>query len=677
MALLKLPEEMYKTTIYALRDEVDVVMNILQSVGALHVSRARLLKPVEKKILEEKLKRVEEVNNIIEKIIAELKIAKLVEVREEIDAYRLDEVFDEAYEKTMSIWKTIESILHEISMIGEMLDGRRLLEKYVECIRDGLGNVSVSGLDYDGKYFVVKTVVIPKTFINVFKKQLSDKIIVISELQCDSDRIFIIMSSPRDMSNVRKIILEFRGKILDLKSISNGNIDSILSKIKEEINSLEKKYKNLKNKLYETIDYNIEVLAFAKLVAENEYERLKALLLGAESKFLYVITGWTPESSKGILLKKIHEETRSGTVVMEKVPRVLEKEENMEETPPSKIENKGFLKPFELITKLYGMPNYGEWDPTPLVAIFFPIFFGFMIGDAVYGIVLLFLVYFVLDKMVENPESEGYKLFKKVLYASAIATIIAGVLQASYLGDFIMHILGWNMEEFNAFRDSITPVPWLTSAQMFIAFSMLIGLVHINIAHALMFAKALKYKFTWDMVNELGLFIAEAFGLPYILSDMLHTITIPNATLLAYMSLIGVLLIIAAKVKTAGSFGAILWLFDLTGILGDVMSYARIAGVGLATYYLAMSFNQISALVYGGMMSVIGGIPGMVVGGIFAIAVFLIGHLLNIILSSLSGFVHSLRLFFVEFLPKFYEGNGIEFKPLKIVFYRKVFLSPT
>ncbi len=676
MALLKLPEEMYKTTIYVLKDEVSTVTNVLHDIGALHVSKARLLKPVEKKMLEEKLKRVEEPNSIIEKIVSELKIARLVEVREEIDAYRLDEVFDEAYEKTMSVWRTVESLLNEISVVRESLDEKRLLKKYIECIRNSLGNTGVSGLDYDGKYFTVKTVVIPKTFASVFKKQASSKAMIISELQCDSDRVFIIMFSPRDMDSIKKAIIEFRGKILNLKSIGGKNIDGILSNIEEEIDSLEKRYEELRNKLYETIDYNIEVLAFAKLVVENEYERLKALLLGAESKFLYVITGWTPENSKGFLLKKIYEETKSGTVVLDKVPRMLE-EGKEEEVPPSKIENRGFLKPFELITKLYGMPNYREWDPTPLIAIFFPIFFGFMIGDAIYGIVLFFLVHFVLDKMVENPESEGYKLFKKILYASAIATIIAGVLQASYLGDIVMYIFGWNMKEFNAFRNSITPVPWLTSAQIFIAFSMLVGLIHINIAHILMFAKALKYKLTWDMVNELGLFIAEVFGLPYILSDMLHIIPLPNATLLAYMSLIGVLLIIASKVKTAGSFGAILWLFDLTGILGDVMSYARIAGVGLATYYLAMSFNQISALVYGGMTSIIGGIPGIIVGGIFSMVIFLIGHLMNIVLSSLSGFVHSLRLFFVEFLPKFYEGNGIEFKPLKIIFYRKVFLAPT
>ena len=674
MPLLKLPEEMYKTTIYVLKDELDIVVKILQGVGALHVSKARMLKPAEKAELEEKLKRVEELNTMIDKILSELKIAKLVEVKEEIDAYRLDEIFDEVYEKTMTIWRTVESTLHEIASVAEELERKKMFAKYLECIKNSLGNVSINGLDYQGKMFVVKTIAVPRTFEPMIRKHLSDKIIV-ATIPCGADQLFIIVASPRDIEELNRIAIEFRGKILEFSKIEGKNVEEILAKVTDTIKILEEKYGNLKKKLYETIDYNLETLAFAKIVSENEYERLKALLLGAESKFLYVITGWTPESSKGLLLKRIHDETKSGIVLMDRVPRLLESKEE-EETPPSKIENKGLSKPFELLTKLYGMPNYGEWDPTPLIAFFFPIFFGFMIGDAVYGVFLFLLVYFVLDKMVENPESEGYKMFKRILYASAIATVIAGVLQASYLGDLLMHVLGWSREEYLAFRESITPVPWLTSEQVFVAFSMLIGLVHINLAHLLMLVKALKYKLNWDALNELGLFIAEIFGLPYILSSMLHLVEIPYADTMVYISLIGVLLIIVSKVKLAGSFGAILWLFDLTGILGDVMSYARIAGVGLATYYLAMSFNQISALVYDGMVLILGGVLGVALGIILSLPVFLIGHLLNIVLSSLGGFVHSLRLFFVEFLPKFYSGNGVEFKPLKITIYRKILLSP-
>lgn len=108
--------------------------------------------------------------------------------------------------------------------------------------------------------------------------------------------------------------------------------------------------------------------------------------------------------------------------------------------------------------------------------------------------------------------------------------------------------------------------------------------------------------------------------------------------------------------------GGIFWIFDITGILGDILSYCRLAGVGLATFYLAFSFNMLAGLV----SQAIPGIIGAVIGVIAAIVILAFGHILNTVLSGLSGFIHSLRLCFVEFLFKFYEGGGREYSPFKL-----------
>ena len=109
--------------------------------------------------------------------------------------------------------------------------------------------------------------------------------------------------------------------------------------------------------------------------------------------------------------------------------------------------------------------------------------------------------------------------------------------------------------------------------------------------------------------------------------------------------------------------GGIFWLFDVTGILGDVMSYARLAGVGLATYYLAYCFNLMASLLSGMMPA---GIVRLIFGTLIFIIVLLIGHLLNLALSGITCFVHSLRLCFVEFLFKFYEGGGRKYSPFRL-----------
>jgi V/A-type H+-transporting ATPase subunit I len=133
--------------------------------------------------------------------------------------------------------------------------------------------------------------------------------------------------------------------------------------------------------------------------------------------------------------------------------------------------------------------------------------------------------------------------------------------------------------------------------------------------------------------------------------------------ILGYGLIVSIILIIIASVMEKGAFmGSIFWLFDITGILGDVMSYARIAGVGLATYYLAFCFNLIATL----FPAMLPGAVGAIIGYIIAFFVIVVGHVVNLVLGVLTGFIHSLRLCFVEFLLKFYEGGGKEYSPFKL-----------
>jgi len=108
--------------------------------------------------------------------------------------------------------------------------------------------------------------------------------------------------------------------------------------------------------------------------------------------------------------------------------------------------------------------------------------------------------------------------------------------------------------------------------------------------------------------------------------------------------------------------GLLMWIFQITGVLGDVMSYVRLAGVGLATYYMAMIFNYtITSLI--SYLSTYHIVLGLIVG----IPIAFIAHLLVFVLAELGAFIHSLRLCMLEFLTKFYEGNGYEYNPFRVV----------
>jgi len=331
------------------------------------------------------------------------------------------------------------------------------------------------------------------------------------------------------------------------------------------------------------------------------------------------------------------------------------------EIPPTKMNNPKALKPFQIIVNLFGTPKYDEWDPTPIVAYSFALFFGIMLGDVIYALCLIALTKFVLPRMVDDIESEGAKLFQRILYISSGTSLLIGLLTGTYLGDFY-RFFGIESLALSANISSL-----FSNTLLFIVFSLVIGLIHVNIGHFIAFINGIKRGLKHIVIGKIGLFLLQLAGIPWIMHflDMEVIIFSPEVyAVLPYAMLIGILLIVISSVIERGAFmGGIFWLFEITGILGDVMSYARLAGVGLATYYLAFCFNLMGPLLADLLPT---GIIRTVFGTLIIILILLTGHIINLVLSSLTCFVHSLRLCFVEFLFKFFEGGGREYSPFKL-----------
>jgi len=204
-----------------------------------------------------------------------------------------------------------------------------------------------------------------------------------------------------------------------------------------------------------------------------------------------------------------------------------------------------------------------------------------------------------------------------------------------------------------------------TNVTVIIVLAIFIGLVHINIAHLLALVKGLKEKNKGVVLNRLALFLIQC-GIPSLLRSLLRA-NIPLFTeqmyaISSYIMYAGIALVVVSEIIMMGALGGFLWVFDISGLFGDIISYSRLAGVGLASFYLGHTFNLILIL----FPKIFPGVVGAAIGVIAGVILFVVGHALNVVLGGLGGFVHSLRLCFVEFLTKFYDGGGRDYSPFRL-----------
>ena len=656
------PEEMLRVRVAALKDSSSAALADLQKLGVLHVEEAKELSPPEVEEITSRKQRTRRAVQEINEILDSLRGVREVTIPPQIAPMEPGEVLS----RVDALKDRLSSLLERREGVRTRINALDTSARFLEALAQAV-DVPLADLHYTGPYLFSRVVIFPREATGPFLDDMGDLLLHRVEAQSGGEDVIYLLARVHDRDRIEKAAANLGGTQLPSmdEDMTLRNFNAHRRTIKEE---LVKSLGVLENDIQAIIEEQLQKIVLYRDILQGEYSRLDILEMAATARYLTVFEGWVP---RGSIDRVSSEFSQNGKQVF-----IDSRPPDLHDIPPTKLKNPGGIRPFQVIVKLFSTPRYGDWDPTPSIAYFFAFFFGLMLNDVIYAVGLLLVAVFLLNKLVDDPHAEGTRLFRRVLIICGAASLVIGILSGSFLGDFLDRYAGIPPERL-ALAGAVQSV--FSQPISFIVLSLIIGLVHLNIAHMLSFIRGVKARSKGIVINKIGLFAVQIFGIPYLFHVMLGMDLLPLSaaayTVFGYLLALGVLGVIIGSFLQMGGLGSIFWLFDLTGILGDVMSYSRLAGVGLATYYLASSFNLLSNWVSTGLGNAVPGVIGAGLSFLIGVVLLTIFHVFNLLLGALAAFIHSLRLCFVEFLLKFYEGGGRDYSPFQIPQQRTVLVG--
>ena len=393
-----------------------------------------------------------------------------------------------------------------------------------------------------------------------------------------------------------------------------------------------------KKKVLEDLQEEKDLLRQLQLSSEvtyNELQKEQAKNELVNGQHVFVLQGWLTTKAVDAVEVQLKEKLGEGEYVF--LPLEIAEEEY--EEVPTVLENNAFLQPFENLTEMYGLPKYGELDPTPYTAPFYLVFFGMMAADFGYG-ALLWLGTFIMLKFFHFDKGMNRNL--KFFHLLSYPVMIWGIIFGSAFGADLP------FQPLSLSKDLIT----------IMILSIIFGVIQIMVGLSLGAYSNLKKKaYTDAYTSHLGWLAIITGIILYVLGSMVLNIswiaTIGSSIAIIAAVAIVVVTVLSSENKWGGLASSLYNLYGISGYVADVVSYTRLMALAVSGGSIASAFNML-----------VGFLPPV---ARFTAGIFLIVALqgLNIFLSFLGAYVHGLRLQFVEFFGKFYDGGGHALKPFK------------
>ena len=608
--------KMKKLTLLIYYKEYAAFLEQLRNVGVVHIAQ-REQGAVEDPELEKRMALANRYMRVIKRLEAvapeELKpvadVSQAVSVLEKTDAIFAD------IEQQKTLIQVLEKDIAALEPWGDFDYSK--VERLEQC-------------GYDLKFFVTGI----KNYCEEWETEYNA--IPIAERQ---SRKYFVTFTPFGVD------FEIDAELAKLPSASLAQLQNELSQAKLHIDGFEQQLSLLAGE-------QLNTLKAAHRQAIHEVEFAKVMLDGEKvsGDKLLLLEGWVPVDNEPELKAMLD---NSGVFYELRATR---RGDNF----PVKLRNNAFTRMYEVLTKMYGMPSGTDFDPTPIVAPFFSLFFAFCMGDAGYGLILILLGFLLKKKL-----SKDLAGMMNLVITLGVFTTVLGALLGTFFGISLLNseipqslknfIIAGNVELFGATYDK----------QMVLALG--IGIVHISLAMTVKAINSTVFYGFKESLSAWGWWLVVVGGVTVGALSFLSIIPaeVSKWALIAVggIGALGIYVLNNLRRNILANIGAGLWdTYNMaSGLLGDILSYIRLFALGLAGGMLGQTFNSLAMMVVEGQEGV-----GAVFGWIGFGLIILVGHTLNIAMSCLSAFVHPLRLTFVEYFKNAgYDGKGVEYKPFK------------
>ncbi len=618
-------EPMVKTEIVGLRSTLDSTMACLQrcaSVQLLDASSELGLKPAPQAVDEGELGESARLRHLRTRLDALISLGVVPEIPD--DRFPVEARLDQVAAELDQLAPAVEPL---VTRIDDLEAERSTLPRHVESLRR-LAPL-VPRLPELEAYETVAILVERRhaAVIGWVRDELAallDTHFEVISDQVDSDTVGAVLVFPRDRSRrVHALLAERQVSRVHLPDeYRNMSLTSAITSMEQRIADLPVEIEATRAELWELLSFRTHWHA-ARDNVDRRLAQLDALHNIGTTERAFAAIGWVPQRHLDELADALRSDV-VGEVLL------TTREAAPDEPVPILLTNPGPARPFELFVGMLALPRYGTFDPTVLMAIVMPFFFGLMLGDIAYGLILFGLTTWVRRRW--GSRSAVVADLSRVLSIGAVWAVIWGVVFGEVLGDLGHRLIGLEPLWIDR-QEAIGPLLLLAVG---------IGAAHIFLGLGLGMWNALRTSDRHLLGERAALLVALSalFAMAGVAAERL-----PRGVMTP--SVVAVVVALAVLIALEWPLGLVMGPLDLIGAISNVLSYLRIAAIGLASVFLARVANELGAAAPLAL--------GIVIAALF--------HSLNLVLGTFSPTIQALRLHYVEFFDKFYEPGGEPFAP--------------